>query len=155
MKHNLGFSFFEVIIVLAIFGLILAIVGPSFSGFRNSQTVKNTTEDIISLLNQARNDTLLSKNSTFYSVHFETTRAVLFTGGVFDTNAATNKVITFDSIVTVPLANVSLAGGGVDVKFDRLSGDTSQYGTIRVTLVSNSNVAKTITINKLGVVSSN
>lgn len=136
-------------------GIIFAVSIPSFSDFRNRQVVRNTAEDVVTLLNEARNDTLLSKSSTFYSVHIENTRAVLFTGGTFDTNAASNIVITFDALVTAPSGNISLNGGGSDVKFDRLSGDTSQYGTIQVNLISNSAIKKIITINKLGVVSAN
>lgn len=136
-------------------GIILAVVVPSFSSFRNRQVVRNTAEEVVALLNEARTTTLLSKSSTYYSVHIESSRAVLFTGGTFDTNAASNKVFTFDTLVTAPSASVSLNGGGSDVKFDRLTGDTSNYGTIQVNLVSDSTMKKIITINKLGVVSAN
>lgn len=155
MKYNKGVSFLELVLAIAIISIISAAAVPSFSGFRNRQSIKNTTEDIVSLLNEARTDTLSSISSTYYSVHLETTRAVLFTGGTFDTNAASNKVITYDAVVTVPLASVLLNGGGYDVKFDRLTGDTSQYGTIQVNLISDSNSKKVITINKIGVVSAN
>lgn len=155
MKYNRGVSFFEFIIVVAIMGIILAVSIPSFASFRNRQVVRNTAEELVSLLNDARNDTLLSKSSNYYSVHIENSRAVLFTGGTFDTNALTNRVITFDTLVTAPSLNISLNGGGVDVKFDRLTGDTSQYGTIQVSLISDSTIKKIITINKLGVVSAN
>lgn len=155
MKYNRGVSFFEIIIVLAIMGIILAVSIPSFSSFRDRQIVKSTTEDIVTLLNEARNSTLLSKSSTFYSVHLENSRAVLFTGGTFDTNDSSNKVVTYDTLVNTTSGNISLNGGGTDVKFDRLTGDTSQYGTIQVSLISDSNIKKVITINKLGVVSAN
>jgi prepilin-type N-terminal cleavage/methylation domain-containing protein len=155
MKYKSGFSFLEMIIVIAIIGILLAIVAPSFSNFRNRQVVRNTTEDIVALLNKARTNTLLSKNSTYYSVHLSTTSATLFTGGTYDASSSSNEVITFDTLVTVPSASVSLNGGGSDVTFDRLTGDTSQYGTIQIKLVSDSNVKKTITINKLGIISSN
>lgn len=148
-------SFLEIIITLAIMGIILVISIPSFSSFRNRQVVTNTAQDIVTLLNEARNNTLLSKSSTFYSVRIENSRAVLFTGGTFDTNSASNKVVTFDSLVTVPSLGILLYGSGVDVKFDRLSGDTSQYGTIQVNLISDATIKKIITINKLGVVSTN
>lgn len=155
MKYNRGISFFELIIVVAIIGIIVAVSIPSFSSFRNRQVVRNTAEDVVTLLNQARNDTLLSKSSTYYSVHIESSRAVLFTGGTFDTNAASNKVVAFDALVTAPSGSITLNNGGVDVKFDRLTGDTSNYGTIQVNLISDSTIKKIITVNKLGVVSAN
>jgi type IV fimbrial biogenesis protein FimT len=155
MKYSSGISLFELIMVIAIVGLIVAIVTPSLSTFRNRQSVNNTTEDLVSLLNEARNDTLFSKNSTYYSVRIESTRAILFSGGTFDDNNSSNKVITFDSLVTIPNSKVLLNGGVSEINFDRLSGDTSDYGTITIELVSNSALNKTITITKLGTVSSN
>lgn len=155
MKYNKGVTLLEITIVVGILAIMVAIITPSFANFRNKQAVENTTQDLVSLLNEARTNTLLSKSSVFYSVHLETNRAVLFDGGTFDTNDSSNKVITFDTQVSVPSAGISLNGGEVDVSFDRLTGDTSDYGTIIVSLISNTSISKTITVNQLGVVSSN
>jgi prepilin-type N-terminal cleavage/methylation domain-containing protein len=153
---NKAFTMFELLIVISIISLIVAILLPSLSIFRDSQTLKNTTEDIVTLLNQARSQTLASQNSHYYSVHFEAGRAVLFTDGVFSEPNSSNVEITFDNKVSIPaIGGINLNGGVSDVNFTRLTGDTVDYGTIVVQLNSNNTKTKTITIRKTGIVSSN
>ncbi len=156
MGINKGISFLETIITIAILAIIIAIITPSLSTYKQTQTLKNTGDDIISLLNQARMQTLSSVNSTYYSVHFETGRAVLFTGGTFSEPNSSNNQITFDSLVNIPATGgINLNGGGSNVSFTRLTGDTNQYGTIIVQLTSDATKQITININKAGIVSSN
>lgn len=156
LYKNKGITFLEVMIAMAILVLIITVVTPSLSSFRNQQSLKNTTDDIVSLLNQARMQTLSSQNSTYYSVHFESGRAVLFTGGTFTEPNGTNKQITFDGRVLIPASGgINLFGGGTNISFTRLTGDTNQYGTIIIRLVSDATKQKTITINKLGIASTN
>lgn len=155
MKYTRGFTILEILIVIAILGIMIGIIVPSFSNFRNRQAVSNTTEDLVSFLNKARNNTLLSKNSNYYSIHLDTNHAVLFTGGVYDENDNTNEILDFDTLVSVPAGTVLINGGGSDISFDRLTGDTSDYGTIKVVLTEDVAINKTITINKLGIISAN
>jgi prepilin-type N-terminal cleavage/methylation domain-containing protein len=152
---NKGITLIEIIVAISILAIIIAITIPSLSNFRNEQILKNTTEDIVSLLNQARNQTLASKNSTNYGVHFDVGNIIFFNGGVFSDSDPNNKVITLDDAVSIPEAGVSLNGDGDDVIFNRLSGDTNQFGIIMIQLNSNASAQKTITISKTGVVSSN
>ena len=152
---NKGFTLFEMIIVISFIILLAMIAIPSLSSFRKEQALKNTTDDIISLLDKAQSDTQISKNSTTYGVHFETNRAVYFVGSSFSEPNANNIQIDFDSTVNIPSGGLSLNGGGSDVVFARLTGDTIGYGTIIVSLVSDATKQKTITINKTGIISSN
>ncbi len=154
-KYTNGFSILEIVIVFAILASLTAVFLPSFSAFRDEQLLKNTTDDIVAILNQARTHTLSSKNSNFYSVHFESDKATLFTGGTFTQGLADNVVVGFDSRVTLPSANVSLNGGGADVIFDRLSGDSSTYGTITIELASDASKTKTINVEQTGIISAN
>lgn len=156
MAPNKGITVLEILMAVAIIAIITAVVIPSLSKFRKEQTLNNSTSDIISLLNKARNDTVSSLNSTNYGVHFETTRAVYFIGSVFDNNAPTNSVVTIDTSASIPVSGgISLNGGGSDVIFTRLTGETANYGTITVRLVSDATRQKTITISKTGAISSN
>lgn len=156
MQTQSGKTIIEVVLILVIIAILLAISLPALSNFRNVQALKNSAEDITSLLNEARTKTLSSYNSTYYSVHFTTTSATLFTGGTYNASATDNKVVTLDSAVNIPSSGgISLNGGGSDVKFTRLSGDTTNYGTIVVQLLSDSSKQKTITVAQTGVVSAN
>ncbi|MCX6755748.1 MAG: type II secretion system protein [Candidatus Nomurabacteria bacterium] len=153
---NRAFTLLELLIVIAIISLILAVVMPSLYTFRDQQILKNTAEDIVTLLNQARSQTLASQNSHYYSVHIESGRVILFTDGTFSEPNSSNTEIIFDSKVSLSATGgINLNGGVSDVNFTRLTGDTVDNGTIVVQLNSDHSKTKTITIRKTGIVSSN
>lgn len=145
----------EVLMVISILAIIIAITMPNFSEFKKQQSLKTTKEDIISFLNEARNKTISSKNGTAYGVRFESDKAILFPGDSYSSSIL-NKQIDFDNTVTIPNpGGINLTGGGSDVIFKRITGDTINNGTIVIQLVSDPTKQKIININNLGVVSSN
>lgn len=154
-KKNKGISVIEILIAVSIIAIISAIVVPSLSKFHNQQVIKNTAEDVISLLNEARNSTISSKDSNTYGVQFQSDRVILFSGSSFS-DSPSNKQINFDSSVTIPaIGGISLNGGGSNVVFDRITGDTANYGTIIIKLISDNTQQKIININKIGIIGSN
>ncbi len=156
IQKNKGITILEIIISITIMAIIIVAIVLNLSQFRNEQSLQNSTSDVISLLNEARTNTIASKNSTYYSVHFETNRAVLFTGGTFTEPNSTNKQIDITGSVLIPVSGgINLNGGGSNITFTRISGDTQNYGTIIIRLTSDATRQKTITINKTGVASSN
>ncbi|HAQ02300.1 TPA: hypothetical protein DEP30_00040 [Candidatus Nomurabacteria bacterium] len=158
-KYNKGFTMLELLIVIVIIGIISSIVLVNLSSFRNEQALRNTAVDIVALLNKARQNTISSVNSSNYSVHFESGRAVLFTGSTYSSSNSTNEPIDFSPVVAIPATGgINISGGGSDITFERLTGGVIN-GTIDSTvvleLVSDSTKQKTITISKMGVVSLN
>ena len=152
---NKGMNMLEVIIVISIITIITAVTIPSLSSFKKQQALKNTTEDIVSLLNEARNSTISSKNSTTYGIHFEEDKATLFPGAIF-IDSTLNKQINFDQAVIISLDDgINLHEGGDDLVFERITGNTTDYGTIIVQLVSDASKLKTITISSIGIISVN
>jgi hypothetical protein len=56
----------------------------------------------------------------------------------------------------VPITGgINLAGGGSDIVFSRITGDTANNGTIVIQLTSDSSKQKTISINSLGIIGVN
>lgn len=152
---NKGISLIEILIVVSIIAIISAIVVINLSNFRNQQVLQNTTEDVVSLLNEARNSTISSKNSNTYGVHFQSDKTILFSGASF-TSDPSNKQINLDSSVIIPVTGgINLNGGGNDVIFTRILGDTTNNGTIIIQLVNDMTQQKVITISKIGVIGSN
>ena len=154
-KYTQGFSVIEILAVIAILAILVAIAIPSLSNFRNQQVLKNTSDDIVSLLHQAYAQTNSSLNGTNYGVHFTSSTATLFTGSTYSSGASGNKVINFDSRVTLASGDIALNGGGSDVIFTRLSGDITNYGTLTIRLTSNNTQTKVINIYQTGNVSAN
>jgi len=152
---NKGISLIEILVIISIIGIISAIVFPSFSSFHNKQELQNTTEDIVSLLNEARNSTISSKNSDTYGVHFEINKAALFVGSSYIEDDVSNKIIIFDSAVRIAsVGGVVLNGGGKNVIFARITGETTNYGTIQLFthLSDNTPLINIIHINNVGLV---
>ncbi len=156
MNKNFGFTAVEILVALGIIISVLAVVLPSINTFRGRQSVDTTTSEIVLLIEKAQNQTLNSLASSQYSVRIESGRAVLFAGTTFTEGAVGNEIITYQSRVQVATSGgTSFNGGGNTLTFQRLTGNTNNYGTITVSLVSNASVNKIITVLQTGSVSTN
>jgi prepilin-type N-terminal cleavage/methylation domain-containing protein len=155
MNNQKGMTLIEILAVIAIISIIASLAVLNLSKFRNARTLQNTTEDVVSFLNLARNNTIASLNSNNFGVHFEEDRMILFEGLNYDSLAQSNQEIVFESSVKVKSNGINLNGGGNDVIFKKISGDTLNYGTIILELNSDESTFRTITINQLGVISRN
>jgi prepilin-type N-terminal cleavage/methylation domain-containing protein len=146
-----GFTLIEVLITIGIFIILTSIVMSTFFLYRKNQSLSLDTQTVATILRQARSQTLSYKNSSVYGVHFNTTDVVLFAGSSYDPSSPTNESYLLnysDTIVTV-----TLTGGGSDVIFQRLTGETSQDGSIVISAPGLSQT-KTVTIYKTGLVES-
>ncbi len=146
-----GFTFLEIMIVIAIMALLSVIVLRTLIDFKKNQALEKDTETIVQILNQAHNQTLSSKNSSVYGVHISTGTITLFTGRIYSAGASDNENFNLSSTDTI--LTISLTGGGSDVIFERLSGETLDDGTIVVSSPGLSKT-KTVTIYKTGLVRS-
>jgi prepilin-type N-terminal cleavage/methylation domain-containing protein len=149
--HNRGFSLLEILLVVGIMGVLAAVIAFPLSSFHRAQKIRGATADVSSLVQQAQSLTLASHDSLQYGVHLTTTTATLFSGTTYIANAASNRVTTLPSGVT---ATWSLQGSGADIIFERLTGETNQYGTITLSL-SSPTLSRIITVSKLGSVATN
>jgi hypothetical protein len=122
------------------------------SAFRSGKALQAVAESTLSLLNEAQNSTLSAKDSYSYGVHFESSEITLFRGVAYSNSDPNNRTVDIDGAVEI--SNISLVGGGQDVLFQRLTGKTSQSGTITIRLKSDTSKTKTILIEASGVASS-
>jgi len=145
-----GISLVEVLVVIAIVGIIAAIVFPQFSKMKENQVIKNATAETLSAIEKARSQTLSSLNSSEYGVHFQSDKVIIFKGKVFSDSAIDNENIEIVSPANISSTNFS--GGGANVFFNRLSGSPSTTGTITI---DTTNMQKIITISATGTASIN
>ncbi|MEO5635262.1 MAG: type II secretion system protein [Candidatus Paceibacterota bacterium] len=151
--YKKGFTLIEVLIVIAIVGLLIAIVLPKFSKIRENQVFKGAILDTISSINKAKGETLSSISSSEYGVHFQSDKVIIFKGKVFSSGASDNETI----IITSPASITNVTLGGVSgtsgaIYFNRLTGAPSATGTITI---ATSNYSKIVTISATGSASSN
>ena len=145
-----GFTIIEALVVIVILTVISVIVIGSFTKFNNNQSLNTAVSEITSTLNQARANTLASYDNLSYGVHFQSDKIILFSGGVFSSSDPDNKEIVLSTKVSI--SNITLAGGGSDIIFKRLTGKTDQDGTITLSLVSDPSKTETIIIQKSGII---
>lgn len=148
--YKKGITIIEILIVIAVLGIIFSIVIPQFSKMRENQALKNGVQDILSSVNKARSQTLASLNSSVYGVHFQADKVIIFKGAVFSVGDAGNE--TIDITTPAIISNIALAGGGNEIYFNRLSGAPNTTGAVTVSTPAYS---KIITISATGVASSN
>ena len=150
LNFKKGVTVLEVLVVLAILGILLVIILPSFKTMRDNQILKSAASDIFSALDRARSETLSSVNSSEYGVHFQSDKIVVFQGKVYSSSDPDNENIPIYSPATVSAIN--LTGGAVDLYFNRLSGAPDKTGTVTVSV---SALSKVITISATGTASMN
>lgn len=145
-----GFTIIEIVIVIAIIVVVSALIIDSFPRLNASQALSKDTAGLIAVLNQARTETLSSRNDSTYGVHISTNQLTLFMGSSYVVGDSNNVDIPFNSQVMV--GSYSLQGGGSDIVFNRLTGETSQYGSITLRLVSDATQTKTVNISATGII---
>ena len=151
--YRRGITALEVLLVMAVLGILVSIMLPQFSKIKENQVLKNTIGETTSALHDAQSKTLASVDSSSYGVHFQSDKIIIFKGTVFSVDDPNNKTINIISpanISNVTLNGVSGASG--DVYFNRLSGTPNKTGTITVSI---SSLSKIITISATGAVSVN
>lgn len=153
LKNCRGFSLVETLVVLAVASLVTIIVVSVFSNTASRETLNKQKAIAVSLLETARGSTLSAKNASVYGVHFESAKAVLFAGQTYNAADPSNTVEMFSP--STRISQISLAGGGSEVIFNRLTGETQQFGTIQISLVASSTQTKTITVFQTGIIQSN
>ncbi len=152
MRTHRAFSLIELVIVISIITLLAGLIMSGLSMYRKSEALNKDAEKIVGILNDAKSRTLASHNSSQYGVHFASTTITLFTGTTYTSSSATNLVypLTASDIIS----NVSLTGGGLDIVFIRLTGETSQNGTITLSSPTTAKT-RTVTIFKTGLIQLN
>lgn len=139
-----GFTLVELLISIAVISIISVSIFLGYGAISRNGELKTNTFKIVDVLNLARTRTLASLGASSYGVHFEQTQYALFKGATY--NAADPDTIFYMLPASVELDDISLAGGVVDVVFERITGKTTQTGSVRVQLVSDPTKFKIISI---------
>ena len=148
IQNSNGFTLIEILITIAIFAIILSIVIVATRSFSDTVNLDNAGKIIGTNIKLAKMRSVGALNDTNYGVRFEGDKITVFAGDTFDVSDPTNKVVNLSD--GVKISGISLAGGGVDLVFNRLTGTTNNAGTIEIELVNNSSEKKQIVINEEG-----
>lgn len=131
LKNPRGFTLIEVILVVAVIGILALMSGPLFVSFLKSQQLKGAAEQVRTLLNQARQ--LAIARNTSYTVAVDTTNKRLRFCTDSTTCAAANvwKGPGTDSDGYIKLDDAIEVPSGTPSTFNYLGAATTA-GTIKV-----------------------
>lgn len=143
-RQNWGFTLIEVLVAVFIIAITATMAIPSWKSFSDTLNIGNTAKAIDSKVNLAKSYSISALNGANYGVRFEAAKVILF-------NANPYAVIEeYDLPATMEIYDVSLNGGGTDVTFNRLTGTTDNYGSVKVRIISDNSRWKQIFINTEG-----
>ncbi len=145
-----GFSLLEIIIIIGIIGLICSVIVISSARQISYYSLEKTSNSVASLLEKGQNRARNSYNGVKHSVRIESSQAVLFEGTSYSAGAATNEILTYDNNINI--GETSLNGGGSTITFEKVTGTTNQYGSIRFEVINASTSSSTLRIGETGII---
>jgi prepilin-type N-terminal cleavage/methylation domain-containing protein len=133
MSHDsrAGFTIIELLASIAILALLISIVFLTTARFVTATTRDQAMEEIISVLRSAQQKTLARENGYNYGVHIGTDAFTLFRAPAYALGGAGNIVHRLPG--NFSFTGISLAGGGSDIIFQPLNGETNTFGTFTLT----------------------
>ena len=145
-----GFSLIEVLIASSLIIIITLVTVSAFLSFRRTADLNSVIDGALGTLRDAERQTIESKNADQWSVHVESGRIVLFKGATFSEGASEN--IVFSLPPGISITNISLTGGGSDIIFNRIVGDTVTGGSFVVQRNDTPGNNKTISVSSTGLI---
>ena len=143
-----GFTVIEILITVAIIGVLSALVIPYFNSFLTRNELKNESLKMVDMLRRARGQAMSGQDDSQWGVHFESGKYVLFRGTSYSVSDSFNEEISLPAVLTI--STINLNGGGSNAVFSKIRGETSQFGT--TTISNDISETKNIVINSAGMI---
>lgn len=142
-----GFTLLEVVIVTAIISILGAITFVSFSASRNVRDLAASAQNTLSVLRLAQSKTLAGEDNSAWGVRLASNQIILFKG---DTFVGSPLTTVYPLPQSIQITNISLSGGGSDIIFKRVTGETDQSGTFLLSVVGVPSNSFSVTVDSLG-----
>jgi Tfp pilus assembly protein FimT len=138
-----GFTLIEIVIILGVLMIVLILSTSALYTLTRKTDLDTSRDNIVSTLNTARNKTLASEGSAQYGIYFDTSltpnRYVLFQGPNY-----VSRNLSFDEIhnlsSSLEISSISFNGVNSEVIFNRLEGDTDNYGLVSIRSLSTNEI---------------
>ena len=147
MKQK-GFSLLEIIIVMAVIGLLSAIVIPSFNGTKTSKVLKVTSTNIDAILEQVKGNALAGKDGLNQGIYFTSTGYTPFEGTSYASSNSKGATQTIDGALSITTTAPSS-----NVIFSRISGNANAVSTTTISITSTPSKKVDIVVGTLGDIS--
>lgn len=150
MKPLKGFTLIEVIMVVTLLASTIGLVTAWTLTSLKRAELQSTTEVIVGILRKQQTSAMSSKGNLDHGIRLESDQYTIFAGPDYATSSANSRQ-TFSMPNQLTISNITLAGGGSDLIFNKASGETAQDGTLSITHTSLSE-SMTISVNTLGLI---
>lgn len=147
MSRTFGFTFIELLVVLGILAVITIVAAPFLASSVSRNNLQTSAWTLVDDLRRAQAQSMAAHTNSAWGVHLQTDRQVFFRGATYNVSDPDNIVTILPATITI--SGFTLNGGGSDIRFSKVRGDTSDYGTITLQ-DSSSNETITITVNAAG-----
>lgn len=141
-----GFTLIEILVVIAIVGILLSGAVASISTVRSENSLLTAADLIKTTIEKSRMSSLAKEDGFGYSVKILEDGVVWFLGKTYDSGEISNKKISIPFGAKVLSADI---GGGDIILFNTLTGTTTP-GAIVVSSTSDPSRTRTIVINGSG-----
>jgi prepilin-type N-terminal cleavage/methylation domain-containing protein len=143
MKQQAGFTLLEMLLSVAIIGMLVGISMPFYESFVRRNDLAIATQTVSTMLRRAEVYSRAGNGDSPWSVEIQSTVVTLFQGTDF-----AGRTTSFDEAVTLP-GSVTASGTG-EIQFAKLTAIPNTTGSI--TLTSSLSEVRTITVNAKGMV---
>lgn len=141
-----GFTFIEILVTISVLAILGTITLSALANVRVQRDLDAAVAETVSTIRLAQSKTLASESDARYGVHFAEDRVALFQGVSYGAGTTTETRLLSPRVrITV----ITLADGGSDVAFQRLTGTTTSHGLIQMVAGSYSRI---LTIDPSGAV---
>lgn len=150
VKPFLGFSLIEVVIVIALSGLVLALgLLLSMDVYRGT-VFRSTRSVLISSLTTARARALSNQYQSSHGVCYRAPDFIIFRGGSFATSQDKEKISGNPAVTLSSASSFFTCGTGTGIVFTQVSATTTNTGTITVTEAGHAD--EIVSVNALGTI---
>ncbi len=152
-RNSRGLSLVEIIFSIAILAVLAITSIIWFMNYQRQTELNSASKTVMDILRDAQFRSISGKDFKKWGVYFDASgeKIVLFCdeGSGYD-----SAVVKEENYLSgfVKITNVSLNGEGKEILFDKIRGETSQYGTIKIESGVNSNDSIIITVARLGLI---
>lgn len=148
-SNKKGTTLVELLIVVAIISVISIVSLLSLLGRSVQTDLNNVTEQMASLLREARSRSVSQASSTSWGVHFDnsTTTAPFYTLFFSQTYSSSTTIGYYKLPSGIAYATSSISSGSsVDITFAQLSGQASSSASVKI-YISSKGIANSSTIS--------
>ncbi len=146
-NHRNGLTVIESLLAISIIVILGGIGFASLIASRNIRDLTTSSQNTLSILRLAQSRTLAGENDSSWGVRLESNQITLFQG---DTFAGSPLIRVYPLPNSIQITNIVLNGGGSDVIFKRVTGQTDQAGAFLLSVINAPSNSFPVTVHSLG-----